>query len=105
MRMHSNGQGGQQAYLNSLNNTLDSGELRPSKHAQVPPAQTRRLMETTNMFNVYRNSLKNNQNNNSNGFENEAFSGQQTFSEPQSKQGSMAPQQLFSTVRQGGFYH
>jgi len=30
-------------------------------------------METSNMFSVYRNSLKNNQNNNSNGFEPTTF--------------------------------
>jgi len=42
--------------------------------------QTRRLMETSNMFAGYRNSVKNNQNNFSNGFAEQAtFSGQQSI--------------------------
>lgn len=59
--------------------------------------QARRLMETSNMFSVYRNSLKNNINNISNGYEANSNGGstyasvQQTQSEPVSKQGSHAP--------------
>ena len=56
-------------------------------------------METSNMFTVYRNSLKNNVNNNSNAFvaeqqqQQNAFIGghpqaPQNFSEPHSKQGT-----------------
>ena len=55
-----------------------------------PVVQNRRLMETSNMFTVYRNSLKNNVNNNSNGFaDGAAFNSlPQHFSEPHSKQGT-----------------
>ena len=62
-----------QQYLQSLSNSLehnqDPRQGGNGKGANPNNAQTRRLMETSNMFSVYRNSLKNNPNNNSNGFE------------------------------------
>ena len=58
------------------------------------------------MFAVYRNSLKNNQNNNSNGFETGVFTSPgQSHTEPHSKPGSTNMNHLYSTTRNGGFYH
>ena len=60
-------------------------------------------METSNMFTVYRNSLKNNPNNNSNGFAdgityNSAVP--QHFSEPHTKLGTaIGAQHLYQTAR------
>ena len=97
-------------YLQSLSGALDQSQdaARQPKQGGAN-SQTRRLMETSNMFTVYRNSLKNNLNNNSNAFaEQNSFNpGPQHFSEPNSKQGTAANvggQHLYQTARQGGFY-
>ena len=66
-------------YLQSLSSTLDqtqdgfngnqnSSGARQGQKGVGQHGQNRRLMDTSNMFTVYRNSLKNNLNNNSNGF-------------------------------------
>ena len=64
--------------------------------------QTRRLMETSNMFSAYRNSLKNNLNNNSNGYAEQIYPGGQNFgADHQAKngQGHNASPQLYQTAR------
>lgn len=51
-------------------------------------------METTNMFSAYRNSLKNNLNNNSNGYNEQIYSGGHNFV-PEPKQGTNASPHLY----------
>lgn len=53
--------------------------MQGSKGGVGNQTQARRLMETSNMFSVYRNSLKNNINNISNGFDGNGTSGGSTF--------------------------
>ena len=53
--------------------------MQGSKGGVGNQTQARRLMETSNMFSVYRNSLKNNINNISNGFDGNGTGGGSTF--------------------------